>query len=90
MKGLVWDVEFEREQIIEINNTDYYVVDVQIYEGETYLYLGQMEDDDILDKFYVYKYDEVNNVMVHITNSEKLKVLLRMFVDSINKELEEM
>ena len=90
MKGLVWDVEFEREQIIEINNTDYYVVDVQIYEGETYLYLGQMEDEDILDKFYVYKYDEVNNVMVHITNSEKLKVLLRMFVDSINKELEEM
>lgn len=82
-------MEFEREQIIEINNTDYYVVDVQIYEGETYLYLGQMEDDDILDKFYVYKYDEVNNVMVHITNSEKLKVLLRMFVDSINKELEE-
>ena len=82
-------MEFEREQIIEINNTDYYVVDVQIYEGETYLYLGQMEEEDILDKFYVYKYDEVNNVMVHITNSEKLKVLLRMFVDSINKELEE-
>ena len=89
MKGLVWDVEFVRDQIIEFYNTDYYVVVVQFYEGETYLYLGQMEDDDILDKFYVYKYDEVNNVMVHITNSEKLKVLLRMFVDSINKELEE-
>ena len=81
--------KFEREQIIEINNTDYYVVDVQMYEGETYLYLGQMEDEDILDKFYVYKYDAINNVMVHITNSEKLKVLLKMFVDSINKELEE-
>lgn len=78
---------FKREEEIRIQDKDVYVVDVILYENEEYLYVQEIEDDELVDKYKVYKYDKERQAMVHIKDAKKLEELLKLFVTSINASL---
>lgn len=81
-------MNFESDQIITIEDIDYYITSVIDYEGSQYLYVAQLDDEeDINGNFLVYRYDDVNNTMVHITDSKKMKKLLLLFAKDIGENL---
>lgn len=81
---------FEKEQVITIENVDFYIVSVLNFENNIYLYVAEMDnDEDITGNFTVYRYDDKQNLMIHITESSMLKKLLMMFAKDINNDLKD-
>lgn len=78
---------FAREQEIKIGEKDFYIIDVLKHEGDTYLYVQEIENDELIDRYYVYKYDDTKGGMVHVKENEKLGKLLKMFAENIRKDI---
>ena len=79
---------FVREQEIKIEGKDVYIIDVITYENEQYLYVQEIQDDELVGDYLVYKYDSLRNAMVHIKDEKELEKLIKLFVESINKTLQ--
>ena len=80
-------MSFEKGQTLKANDIIFYILDIEKYENEDYLYLAKMEDDDITEDFHVYKVDKETNKLIHITDSEKLKVILPLFIKNLQAEI---
>lgn len=78
---------FKREEEINIANKLFYIIDVINYENNEYLYVEEIEDDELIDSYSVYRYDKDSNSMELIKDKEKLTKLLQLFVESINKDI---
>ena len=78
---------FVREQEIKIENKDVYIIEVLTYEDDQYIYVQEIENDELVDKYMVYKYDQERNAMIHIKDEKKLEELLKMFVEKIQADL---
>lgn len=78
---------FVREQEIKIENKDMYIIEVLTYEDDQYIYVQEIENDELVDKYMVYKYDQERNAMIHIKDEKKLEELLKMFVEKIQADL---
>lgn len=78
---------FVREQEIKIENKDVYIIEVLTYENDQYIYVQEIENDELVDKYMVYKYDQERNAMIHIKDEKKLEELLKMFVEKIQADL---
>ncbi|MBO5096045.1 MAG: hypothetical protein J6B98_04145, partial [Bacilli bacterium] len=63
---------FVREQEIKIENKDVYIIEVLTYENDQYIYVQEIENDELVDKYMVYKYDQERNAMIHIKDEKKL------------------
>ena len=68
---------FVREQEIKIENKDVYIIEVLTYENDQYIYVQEIENDELVDKYMVYKYDQERNAMIHIKDEKKLEELLK-------------
>lgn len=64
-----------KDRIININGVDCYVVVDEVINGIKYLYLTELEEDDITEKFYVYKEQEPGN-LIKVSDEEELKEVL--------------
>lgn len=80
-------MKFEREQEIKIDDKIVYLIDVILVDNEQYLYVQEIEDDELVEKYYVYKYVADKNAMIHIKEPQKLEKLLKLFADNINASL---
>lgn len=82
-------MRFEREQEIKIDNKVVYIIDVLELNESQYLYVQEVDEDedDLMDKYYVYKYVQSQNAMVHIKDEKELEKLLKLFADHINESL---
>ena len=80
---------FKREQGIRIDSHDYYVIDVIKYENEEYIYVQEMIDDEFIESYKIYRYNEKTDELVQEKENEKLETLLKMFVENIQKDLGE-
>ena len=77
--------------------TDQYIKDNQFkvsgetleYEKEEYIYVQQIINDELVDKYMIYKYNKEQNAMMPITEKTKTEILLKLFVESITKDLGE-
>lgn len=78
---------FKREQEINIGNKEFYIIDVINYDDNQYLYVEEIEDEELIDSYSVYRYDKTTNRMELIKDERKLKELLKLFVESINKDI---
>lgn len=78
---------FKREQEINIGNKEFYIIDVINYDDNQYLYVEEIEDEELIDSYSVYRYDKNTNRMELIKDERKLKELLKLFVESINKDI---
>ncbi|MBO5095461.1 MAG: hypothetical protein J6B98_01110 [Bacilli bacterium] len=78
---------FVREQEIKIENKDVYIIEVLTYEDDQYIYVQEIENDELVDKYMVYKYDQERNAMIHIKDEKKLEELLKMFVEKIQADI---
>ena len=78
---------FVREQEIKIENKDVYIIEVLTYENDQYIYVQEIENDELVDKYMVYKYDQERNAMIHIKDEKKLEELLKMFVEKIQADI---
>ena len=78
---------FVREQEIKIANKDVYIIEVLTYEDDQYIYVQEIENDELVDKYMVYKYDQERNAMIHIKDEKKLEELLKMFVEKIQADI---
>ena len=76
-----------REQEIKIENKDVYIIEVLTYEDDQYIYVQEIENDELVDKYMVYKYDQERNAMIHIKDEKKLEELLKMFVEKIQADI---
>lgn len=75
----------ERAQTLTIEGVDIYILDVITYEGDKYIYGQEIGEEDLLDKYYIYKI--IDDKFEHIVNPEMMEILLKKFVDSINKDI---
>lgn len=80
-------MNFERAQILNINNTEVYILDVITYKNEKYIYTQEIGEEELLEKYSVYKYIENNNAFERIVDPTKLGTLLALFAENINKDL---
>ena len=80
---------FKREQEIKIDGKDFYIIDAINYNNNQYIYVQQIENDELIDIYMVYKYDSERNAMIHIKEPELLDTLLKLFAENINKTLKE-
>lgn len=78
---------FKREQEINIGNKEFYIIDVINYDDNQYLYVEEMEDGELIDSYSVYRYDKNINRVELIKDEEKLSKLLKLFIESINKDI---
>lgn len=78
---------FKREEEINIGNKNFYIIDVINYENDEYLYVEELEDEELINSYSVYRYDKNTDRMQLIKDEEKLKKLLSLFVESINKDI---
>lgn len=79
---------FVREQEIKIEDKEVYIIEVIKHENAQYIYVQEIQDDELIDKYMVYKYDDERNAMIHIKEPKLLEILLKLFTDSINATLQ--
>lgn len=78
---------FKREEEINIANKMFYIIDVINYEKNDYLYVEEIEDDELIDSYSVYRYDKETNSMELIKDKDKLTKVLPLFIENINKDI---
>ena len=79
-------MNLENGSIIELDGMNCCVLDIQNIDNVTHIYVVEMEDDDITENFYVYRMNS-NNFFEKVVNSDELKVILPIFIQSMSKEL---
>ena len=79
-------MNLENGSIIELDGMNCCVLDIQNIDNITHIYVVEMEDDDITENFYVYRMNS-NNFFEKVVNSDELKVILPIFIQSMSKEL---
>lgn len=77
---------YKQGMMINIDGMDCCVLDSQEISNETYIYVAEIVDEDITNNFYVYKIVSEEK-FEKITNSDDLKNLLPLFVESIEENL---
>lgn len=82
-------MELKREQEIKIDRKTYYIIETLEYEKEEYIYVQEIINDELVDKYMIYKYNKEQNAMMPITEKTKTEILLKLFIESITKDLGE-
>lgn len=82
-------MELKREQEIKIDRKTYYIIETLEYEKEEYIYVQEIINDELVDKYMIYKYNKEQNTMMPITEKTKTEILLKLFIESITKDLGE-
>lgn len=77
-------MEFKNGQMLELDGMDVCVLDVQKINELDYIYVGEIIDDDITGNFYVYKLK--NNNIEKVVNSDELKDVLPIFIESMSND----
>ena len=77
-------MEFKNGQMLELDGMDVCVLDVQKINELDYIYVGEIIDDDITGNFYVYKLR--NNNIEKVVNSDELKDVLPIFIESMSND----
>jgi hypothetical protein len=77
-------MEFQNGQMLELDGMDVCVLDVQKINELDYIYVGEIVDDDITGNFYVYKLRD-NNIE-KVVNSDELKDVLPIFIESMSND----
>jgi len=78
----------EKGKMLQIDGMTCCVLSSQNIGGSEYIYVAEVYDDDITEKFFVYKVTP-DREYEKITNSNDLKRILPIFIDAMNKDLEE-
>ena len=79
-------MNLENGSIIELDGMNCCVLDIQNIDNITHIYVVEMEDDDITENFYVYRMNN-NNFFEKVVNSDDLKKILPIFIQSMSNEL---
>ena len=79
-------MNLENGSIIELDGMNCCVLDIQNIDNITHIYVVEMEDDDITENFYVYRMNN-NNFLEKVVNSDDLKKILPIFIQSMSNEL---
>ena len=79
-------MNLENGSIIELDGMNCCVLDIQNIDNVTHIYVVEMEDDDITENFYVYRMNN-NNFFEKVVNSDDLKKILPIFIQSMSNEL---
>lgn len=79
-------MNLENGSIIELDGMNCCVLDIQNIDNITHIYVVEMEDDDISENFYVYRMNN-NNFFEKVVNSDDLKKILPIFIQSMSNEL---
>ena len=76
-------MDLKREMMIDIDGMECCILDVQDIDGRKYIYVSEIVDEDITGNFYVY--EVVNKEFEKITNSDDLKRILPIFIQSMSE-----
>lgn len=79
-------MNLENGSIIELDGMNCCILDIQNIDNITHIYVVEMEDDDISENFYVYRINN-NNFFEKVVNSDDLKKILPIFIQSMSNEL---
>ena len=77
---------YNQGTMVNIEGMDCCVLDSQIINEVNYIYVAEIVDEDITNNFYVYKVVSEEK-FEKITNSDELKKILPIFVESMEKNL---
>ncbi len=65
----------DQKDIIKLDGMNCYILVDELINDSRYLYVSELEDDDITENFYLYKEQGPGNY-IKITDSEELKDVL--------------
>ena len=78
-------MELDKDKIIVIDEIEYYILAEEEIKNKKYFYVAEIRDNDITGNFFVYKEDE-KDIITKITNSEELKDILPIMINSMNNQ----
>ena len=78
-------MNLDTNDIIELDGITCCILLDEIINGTRYLYVSELEDEDITENFYLYK--EVQGEYTRLTDSEELKKVLPSVIQLLNKQL---
>ncbi len=77
-------MDINREDIIKIEGRDYCVLLNEEISGVRYLYVAEMEKEDITGDFYLYR--ENGGQLEKVVNSDELKQILPSIITLLSEE----
>ncbi len=80
---------FKREQEIRIEEKNYYIIDVIELEIQEYIYVQEIQNDELVENYKIYKYNKELNMMEQVKDDAQAEKLLKLFIENINKDLGE-
>lgn len=80
---------FKREQEIRIEEKNYYIIDVIELESQEYIYVQEIQNDELVENYKIYKYNKELNMMEQVKDDAQAEKLLKLFIENINKDLGE-
>ena len=78
-------MKLDKDKIIVIDEIEYYILAEEEIKNKKYFYVAEIRDNDITGNFFVYKEDE-KDIITKITNSEELKDILPIMINSMNNQ----
>lgn len=80
---------FKREQEIRIEEKNYYIIDVIELESQEYIYVQEIQNDELVENYKIYKYNKELNMMEQVKDDAQAEKLLKLFIENIKKDLGE-
>jgi hypothetical protein len=77
-------MNLEIGKMIQLDGIECCVLSKQTIENIQYIYVAEMSDDDITDNFYVYR---ITDKFERVVNSDELKNILPVFIQSMSEDL---
>lgn len=78
-------MEFKIGTMIDLDGIECCVLEQKDIGGVKYIYVAEIYDEDITENFYIYKITD--NKAEKVINSEELKQILPIFIESMSSEI---
>ncbi len=79
---------FKEKTVANINGVDYYILLNDVILGVRYIYASEYEDDDITERFNIFK-EVVHNKFEVVSDGKELRRILPIILQLINERMQE-